>query len=163
VDRQKPMKKSNISQKPVVERIAAQFASLLKFSSRITQPRPSTLQTQAISRICLYPTRLDCAFDDPRDDQFETTVQVMFEKIQMQWFVTARRSDGGQALRMPFFFRPGRSLPASPAVVTTEHTDTLPAATTECSAMCSESLSLSSAPPSAKAIRRHFCNQSPGR
>ncbi|HYG80819.1 MAG TPA: S8 family serine peptidase, partial [Pyrinomonadaceae bacterium] len=48
--------------------------------------------------------------------------QVVFEKIQMQWFVTARRGDGAESLRMPFFFRPGATLPAEPVVVTTEHT-----------------------------------------
>ncbi len=53
--------------------------------------------------------------------------QVVFEKIQMQWFVTAQRSDGGESLRMPFFFRPNRSLPATPTIVTSQHTDTLPA------------------------------------
>ena len=53
--------------------------------------------------------------------------QVVFEKIQMQWFVTAQRSDGGESLRMPFFFRPNRSLPATPTIVTTSHTDTMPA------------------------------------
>lgn len=52
---------------------------------------------------------------------------IVFERIQMQWFVTARRSDGGESLRMPFFFRPGPSMPADPVVVTTEHTDILPA------------------------------------
>ena len=52
---------------------------------------------------------------------------VVFEQIQMQWFVTARRSDGGQSLRMPFFFRPGPSMPSQPVVVTTEHTDIMPA------------------------------------
>lgn len=52
---------------------------------------------------------------------------IVFERIQMQWFVTARRSDGGETLRMPFFFRPGPSMPADPVVVTTEHTDILPA------------------------------------
>lgn len=53
--------------------------------------------------------------------------QIVFEKIQMQWFVTAQRSDGGESLRMPFFFRPNKSLPATPTVVTTQQTDTLPA------------------------------------
>ncbi len=53
--------------------------------------------------------------------------QVIFERIQMQWYVTARRSDNGESLRMPFFFRPGSSLPQTPVVVTSEHTDVMPA------------------------------------
>lgn len=64
-----------------------------------------------------------------RDVMAEKTIgsQIIFEKIQMQWFVTAVRSDGGESLRMPFFFRPGPSMPAEPVVVTTEHTDIMPA------------------------------------
>ena len=53
--------------------------------------------------------------------------QVTFEKIQMQWFVTARRADGGEAIRMPFFFRPGPSMPAEPIVATEVVTDIMPA------------------------------------
>lgn len=53
--------------------------------------------------------------------------QVVFERIQMQWFVSATRTDGAESLRMPFFFRPGPSMPAVPTVVTTEHTDIMPA------------------------------------
>jgi subtilisin family serine protease len=52
---------------------------------------------------------------------------IVFEQIQMQWFVTARRSDGGESLRMPFFFRPGPSMPNVPIVVTTSVTDIMPA------------------------------------
>jgi subtilisin family serine protease len=52
---------------------------------------------------------------------------VVFEKIQMQWYVTARRGDGAESLRMPFFFRPGSTLPAEPTVVTTENTAVMPA------------------------------------
>lgn len=48
---------------------------------------------------------------------------IVFEKIQMQWFVTAKRADGGESLRMPFFFRPGPSMPQNAEVVTTEHAD----------------------------------------
>lgn len=51
--------------------------------------------------------------------------QVIFEKIQMQWFITA--NSGSESLRMPFFFRPGQSLPAEPVVVTTSVTDVMPA------------------------------------
>jgi len=45
----------------------------------------------------------------------------------MQWFVTAVRSDNKESLRMPFFFRPGRSLPAEPVLQTTTQTATVPA------------------------------------
>jgi subtilisin family serine protease len=54
--------------------------------------------------------------------------QVVFEKIQMQWYVTANRTDGGESLRMPFFFRPSPSVPAQTQVVTSSVTDVLPAA-----------------------------------
>jgi hypothetical protein len=52
---------------------------------------------------------------------------IVFEKIQMQWFVTARRSDGGESLRMPFFFRPAPSMPNDPIAVTSVVTDIMPA------------------------------------
>ncbi|HEX8723234.1 MAG TPA: S8 family serine peptidase [Pyrinomonadaceae bacterium] len=51
--------------------------------------------------------------------------QVLFERLQLQWFVTANRADGGESLRMPFYFRPAASLPASPAVETLTQTDTV--------------------------------------
>ena len=40
--------------------------------------------------------------------------QVVFttRPIQMQWYVTARRSDGGESLRMPFYYKPVFSQPA---------------------------------------------------
>ncbi len=62
-----------------------------------------------------------------RDIMAEKTIgsQVIFERIQMQWFVTAMSSS--ESLRMPFFFRPGSSAPAEPVRVTTQHTDVLPA------------------------------------
>jgi subtilisin family serine protease len=44
---------------------------------------------------------------------------VTFERIQMQWFVTARRSDNAENLRMPFYFRAGPSLPAETTTETT--------------------------------------------
>jgi subtilisin family serine protease len=52
---------------------------------------------------------------------------VVFERIQMQWFLTANRSDGGESLRMPFYFKPGWSLPIEPVMSTTTHTDIMPA------------------------------------
>jgi subtilisin family serine protease len=54
--------------------------------------------------------------------------QVIFEQIQMQWYVTATRSDNKESLRMPFYFKPGPSLPAQPIVQTLTQTATVPAA-----------------------------------
>jgi hypothetical protein len=51
--------------------------------------------------------------------------QVLFERLQLQWFVTAKRGDGGESLRMPFYFRPATSLPRSPSVQTTAYTGTV--------------------------------------
>lgn len=51
--------------------------------------------------------------------------QVTFESIQMQWFVTATRSDNKESLRMPFYFKPGPSLPAQPNVQTSTQTATV--------------------------------------
>ncbi|HEV2915638.1 MAG TPA: S8 family serine peptidase, partial [Pyrinomonadaceae bacterium] len=34
--------------------------------------------------------------------------------IQMQWYVTAKRSDDAESLRMPFYFKPTQTLPAEP-------------------------------------------------
>jgi hypothetical protein len=67
--------------------------------------------------------------DQIRDVMAAKTVgtSVIFEKIQMQWFVTAVRSDNKESLRMPFFFRPGTSLPAQTAVQTLTQTATVPA------------------------------------
>ncbi len=53
---------------------------------------------------------------------------IIFEKIQMQWFVTAQRSDGKESLRMPFYFKAGPSMPAQPVVDTRTQTATVPAA-----------------------------------
>jgi minor extracellular serine protease Vpr len=38
--------------------------------------------------------------------------QVTFRQIEMQWYVTAKRSDGAESLRMPFYYRPVPSVPA---------------------------------------------------
>jgi len=69
--------------------------------------------------------------DQIRDVMTAKTIgtTVIFEKIQMQWFVTATRSDNKESLRMPFFFRPGPSLPAQPVVQTLTQTATVPAGT----------------------------------
>jgi len=42
--------------------------------------------------------------------------QTIVEPIQMQWYITATRADGGESLRMPFYLRPGNTLPATPIV-----------------------------------------------
>jgi len=52
--------------------------------------------------------------------------QVLFERLQLQWFVTANRADGGESLRMPFYFRPGTTLPANPTAETLTQTGTVP-------------------------------------
>ena len=52
---------------------------------------------------------------------------VVFEKIQMQWYVTARRGDNAESLRMPFYFKPGPTMPAAPVVQSFENTATVPA------------------------------------
>lgn len=44
--------------------------------------------------------------------------EITFENIQMQWYVSATRSDNKESLRMPFYFKPGPSLPAQPIVQT---------------------------------------------
>ena len=68
--------------------------------------------------------------DQIRDVMAAKTVgtSVIFEKIQMQWFVTATRSDNKESLRMPFYFKPGPSLPASPIIENKQQTATVPAA-----------------------------------
>ncbi len=67
--------------------------------------------------------------DQIRDVMAAKTVgtSVVFEKIQMQWFVTAQRADGKESLRMPFYFKPGPSLPASPIIENKTQTATVPA------------------------------------
>ncbi len=46
--------------------------------------------------------------------------------IQMQWYVTARRSDNAESLRMPFYFKPTPSLPAQTVVETITQTGMVP-------------------------------------
>jgi subtilisin family serine protease len=38
---------------------------------------------------------------------------VTFRPIETQWYVTAQRSDGGESLRMPFYYKPTFSLPVA--------------------------------------------------
>ncbi|MGH9944881.1 MAG: hypothetical protein ACRD9R_21235, partial [Pyrinomonadaceae bacterium] len=68
--------------------------------------------------------------DALRSIMAEKTVgtSVVFERIQMQWYVSARRTDGAESLRMPFFFRPGPTQPAEPVTETTQQTGIVPAA-----------------------------------
>jgi hypothetical protein len=67
--------------------------------------------------------------DQIRDVMAAKTVgtSVIFENIQMQWYVTATRNDNKESLRMPFYFKPGASLPAQPVVTTSTQTATVPA------------------------------------
>jgi hypothetical protein len=53
--------------------------------------------------------------------------QVNFERLQLQWFVNAKRADGGESLRMPFYFRPAASQPANLFAETLTQTATVPA------------------------------------
>ncbi len=66
--------------------------------------------------------------DQIRDVMAAKTVgtSVIFEKIQMQWFVTAQRSDGKESLRMPFYFKAGPTMPAQPVFETRTQTATVP-------------------------------------
>ncbi len=54
---------------------------------------------------------------------------VTFRPIEMQWYATAKRADGGESLRMPFYYKPGPSRPSSSLVTTETGTDagTMPA------------------------------------
>lgn len=49
---------------------------------------------------------------------FGTTI--VFEPIQMQWYVSAQRADGNESLRMPFYLKPSPSLPLQ-STVTDQH------------------------------------------
>src|ERR1041384_164646 len=51
--------------------------------------------------------------DQIRDVMAAKTVgtSVVFENIQMRCYVRAQRADGKESLRMPFYFKPGPSLP----------------------------------------------------
>ena len=68
--------------------------------------------------------------DQIRDVMAAKTVgtSVVFENIEMQWYVTAQRADGKESLRMPFYFKPGPSLPESPIIENKQQTATVPAA-----------------------------------
>ena len=60
---------------------------------------------------------------DPNISEANGT-QVTVRQIEMQWYVTAKRSDGAESLRMPFYYRPIPSLPAPSATSTDTQTYT---------------------------------------
>lgn len=56
---------------------------------------------------------------------------IVFEPIQMQFYVIAERTDGGEILRMPFYLKPTPSVPAEVQAVETEtFEDVMPAGDT---------------------------------
>jgi subtilisin family serine protease len=66
-----------------------------------------------------------------RDPNLPITIvngnQVTFSTrpIETQWYVTARRSDGGESLRMPFYYKPTFSLPRTTGTDTNTFTGTV--------------------------------------
>ena len=58
-----------------------------------------------------------------------TTVNFITHQLQMQWYVTATRSDGGEKLRMPFYLRPIPSVPAVPTIAPQNFSGIMPAST----------------------------------
>jgi minor extracellular serine protease Vpr len=68
-----------------------------------------------------------------RDPNLPITVvngnQVTFSTrpIETQWYVTAQRSDGGESLRMPFYYKPVFSFPATTSTDTTPFTGSVAA------------------------------------
>jgi hypothetical protein len=54
---------------------------------------------------------------DPNTTDVSGTT-VTFRPIEMQWYVTAKRSDGAESLRMPFYYKPAPSVPASSLTAT---------------------------------------------
>jgi len=57
--------------------------------------------------------------------------EIRFEPLELQWYLVATRSDGAEALRMPFYFKPVRSFPASPITESTTFSGTILAGDTE--------------------------------
>ncbi|MDQ3908395.1 MAG: S8 family serine peptidase, partial [Acidobacteriota bacterium] len=49
---------------------------------------------------------------------------VTFRPIEMQWYVTAKRADGGESLRMPFYYKPAASRPSSSLMTNETATET---------------------------------------
>ena len=56
-----------------------------------------------------------------------TSVNFITHQIQLQWYVTASRSDGGEKLRMPFYLRPVPSVPATPTITPQNFSGIVPA------------------------------------
>jgi subtilisin family serine protease len=63
------------------------------------------------------------AIRDPNTTDVNGT-SVTFRPIEMQWYVTAQRADGGESLRMPFYYKPAPSVPSSSLVATDTQTFT---------------------------------------
>jgi subtilisin family serine protease len=63
------------------------------------------------------------AIRDPNTTEVNGT-SVTFRPIEMQWYVTAQRTDGGESLRMPFYYKPAPSVPSSASVTTDTQTFT---------------------------------------
>jgi subtilisin family serine protease len=53
-----------------------------------------------------------------------STVTSIPRPIEMQWYVMAQRADGGESLRMPFYYKPAPSVPSSASVTTDTQTFT---------------------------------------
>jgi minor extracellular serine protease Vpr len=54
-----------------------------------------------------------------------TQVTFSTRPIETQWYVTAQRSDGGESLRMPFYYKPTFSLPLTTSTDTSTFTGTV--------------------------------------
>ncbi|HEY6189054.1 MAG TPA: S8 family serine peptidase [Pyrinomonadaceae bacterium] len=89
----------------------------------VTVSQPSvTLQPNGTATFIV-----NAAFDgDKIRDVIADKGNGVIEKIQMQWYVTANRSDNAESLRMPFYFKPSSSLPANTATETITQTGTVP-------------------------------------
>ena len=61
---------------------------------------------------------------DPNTVEVNGTA-VTFRPIQLQWYVTARRADGAESLRMPFYYKPIFSRPALSSVDTATYSGTV--------------------------------------
>jgi subtilisin family serine protease len=58
-----------------------------------------------------------------------TSVNFITHQLQMQWYLTATRSDGGEKIRMPFYLRPMPSIPAVPTTAPQNFSGIMPAST----------------------------------
>ena len=55
------------------------------------------------------------------------TVSYVTRPLELQWYVTAQRTDGSESLRMPFYYKPATSVPSSANIAskTTPYTGTI--------------------------------------